>query len=97
MITRGSRRKALATSAIARRSMGLPRCRVMAMTDAEKSEMPQVDDFARRILERTESLGPEHFMKMHGARAILRPRQEEFRGSPAARECFHRGIFHKGW
>ncbi len=32
--------------------------RVMAMTDAEKSEMRQVDDFARRILERTESLGP---------------------------------------
>ena len=31
--------------------------RVMAMTDAEKSEMRQVDDFARRILERTESLG----------------------------------------
>jgi hydrogenase maturation protease len=31
--------------------------RVMSMTDSEKSGMRNVDDFARRILERTESLG----------------------------------------
>jgi hypothetical protein len=55
--------------------------RVMAMTDAEKSEMRQVDDFARRILERTESLGPEHFMKMHGSMRDLRPCEEDFGAS----------------
>ena len=40
--------------------------RIMAMTDAEKAEMRQVDDYARRILERTESLPPEHLLQMHG-------------------------------
>ena len=52
--------------------------RVMAMTDAEKSEMRQVDDFARRILERTESLGRDHMMKMHGTIRDLRPFEEDF-------------------
>jgi hypothetical protein len=40
--------------------------RVMAMTDEEKSEMRGVDEFARKILERTESLGNGDLMKMHG-------------------------------
>jgi hydrogenase maturation protease len=52
--------------------------RVMAMTDAEKSEMRQVDDFARRILERTESLTGDHMMKMHGAMRDMRAFDEEF-------------------
>ena len=52
--------------------------RVMAMTDAEKSEMRQVDDFARRILERTESLGAEHLMKMHGRIRDLHRFDDEF-------------------
>ena len=52
--------------------------RVMAMTDAEKSEMRQVDDFARRILERTESLGPDHLMKMHGTLRDLRRLDDDF-------------------
>jgi hypothetical protein len=52
--------------------------RVMAMTDAEKSEMRQVNDFARRILERTESLGRDHMMKMHGTIRDLRPFEEDF-------------------
>lgn len=51
--------------------------RVMAMTDREKSEMRQVDDFARRILERTESLGRDHLIKMHGTIRDLRPFDEE--------------------
>ena len=55
--------------------------RVMAMTDAEKSEMRQVDDFARRILERTESLGPDHFMKMHGSMRDLRACEDDFGAS----------------
>lgn len=52
--------------------------RVMAMTDAEKSEMRHVDDFARRILERTESLGRDDMMKMHGTIRDLRPFEEDF-------------------
>ena len=52
--------------------------RVMAMTEAEKSEMRQVDDFARRILDRTESLGPDHFMKMHGTLRDLRRLDDDF-------------------
>ena len=41
--------------------------RVMTMTDDEKSEMRGVDAYARRILERTESLREEDLLKMHGA------------------------------
>jgi hydrogenase maturation protease len=41
--------------------------RVMTMTDEEKNEMRNVDAYARRILERTESLREEDLMKMHGA------------------------------
>ena len=51
--TRALRRKALAISSTAREIDEILTLRVMAMTDAEKSEMRQVDDFARRILERT--------------------------------------------
>ena len=40
--------------------------RIMAMTDQEKREMRQVDEQARRILERTETLPEEHLLKMHG-------------------------------
>lgn len=47
--------------------------RVMTLTDAEKQEMRCVDDRARRILERTETLPEEHFMKLHGALRGLRP------------------------
>ena len=41
--------------------------RVLTMTDAEKSEMRNVDAYARRILERTESLRGDELLKMHGA------------------------------
>lgn len=41
--------------------------RILAMTDAEKAEMRGIDDYARRILERTESMPQEQLMKMHGA------------------------------
>jgi hypothetical protein len=39
----------------------------MTMTDPEKEEMRHADERARRILERTESLPPEHLAKLHGA------------------------------
>jgi hydrogenase maturation protease len=41
--------------------------RIMTLTDEEKREMRNADDRARQILERTESLPVELFMKMHGA------------------------------
>jgi hydrogenase maturation protease len=40
--------------------------RIMTLTDEEKREMRGVDEHARRILERTETLHPEQMMKLHG-------------------------------
>jgi hypothetical protein len=50
--------------------------RVLTLTDDEKREMLQ-DDRSRKILERTESLPPEHMMKVHGAIRGLRRVKEE--------------------
>lgn len=47
--------------------------RILTLTDEEKREMREVDDRARRILERTETLPPEQLMKLHGAVRGLRP------------------------
>jgi hypothetical protein len=41
--------------------------RILTMTEEEKQEVRAGDERARRILERTESLPPEHFQKLHGA------------------------------
>jgi hypothetical protein len=41
--------------------------RILTLTDAEKLEVRGGDERARRILERTEMLPPEHFQKLHGA------------------------------
>jgi hypothetical protein len=41
--------------------------RIMTLTDEEKREMRGVDERARRILERTETLPAEQMMKLHGA------------------------------
>jgi hypothetical protein len=46
--------------------------RILTMTDAEKLEVRNGDHRARRILERTELLPPEHFQKIHGALRGLR-------------------------
>jgi hydrogenase maturation protease len=51
--------------------------RILTMTDAEKLEVRKGDDRARRILERTEILPPEHFQKLHGALWGLRPVAED--------------------
>jgi len=59
--------------------------RVMTMTDEEKSEMRGVDEFARRILERTESLGDGDLMKMHGTM-----RDVTFPGGDFFEEATHR-------
>jgi hydrogenase maturation protease len=52
--------------------------RVQTMTDAEKTEMRSVDEQARRILERTENLSADHFMKMHGTMKNVRAATEDF-------------------
>lgn len=46
--------------------------RIMTMTEDEKKEMRESDDRARQVLERTEALPDEHFMKLHGALRGLR-------------------------
>jgi hypothetical protein len=51
--------------------------RIMTLTDDEKLEMRQSDDRARQILERTEALPPEQFMKLHGVVRSVRPSKEE--------------------
>ena len=43
------------------------------MTDDEKREMRQSDERARQMLERTENMPPEQFMKLHGALRGLQP------------------------
>ena len=58
--------------------------RILTMTDEEKREMRHVDEHARRILERTESLPEEHFLKMHGVLRDVHPLDEDF-FNPAAR------------
>ncbi len=50
--------------------------RILTLTDDEKSEVRNGDGRARRILERTEMLPPEHFQKLHGALRGLRANPE---------------------
>ena len=50
--------------------------RILTMTDDEKLEVRNGDDRARRILERTEMLPPEHFQKLHGALRGMRAAPE---------------------
>jgi hydrogenase maturation protease len=51
--------------------------RILTLTDEEKSAMRRSDERARRILERTEALAPELFMKLHGALRRLHPLDKE--------------------
>lgn len=46
--------------------------RILTLTDEEKQEMRQGDERAREILDRTENLSPEQFMKLHGVIRGLR-------------------------
>ncbi len=52
--------------------------RVMAMSDAEKIEMRQVDEQARKILERTENMSSDQLLKMHGVMRSPRSSNEDF-------------------
>jgi hydrogenase maturation protease len=47
--------------------------RIMTLTDEEKAAMRQEDRRVQEILERTENLTPEEFMKLHGTIRSLRP------------------------
>jgi hypothetical protein len=60
--------------------------RIMTMTDEEKREMREVDDQARRILERTEMLPGDHLLKMHGVmRATPQEQSQDEFFNPATR------------
>lgn len=50
--------------------------RIMTLTDEEKAQMANVDERAREILERTESMPVEQFMKMHGVLRGIRDNEE---------------------
>ena len=49
----------------------------MTLTDEEKREIRNSDQRARQILERTDSMPAEQFMKLHGAVRSLRPLKED--------------------
>jgi hydrogenase maturation protease len=51
--------------------------RILTLTDEEKREIRHSDDRARQILERTEAMPIEQFMKLHGAVRGLRPLKED--------------------
>jgi len=51
--------------------------RIMTLTNEEKREIRESDERARLILERTESMPEEQFMKLHGAVRGLRPLKED--------------------
>ncbi len=53
--------------------------RILTLTDDEKREMRQSDERAREILERTENMPREQFMKLHGVLRGLTPVKEEAR------------------
>ncbi len=53
--------------------------RIMTLTDEEKREIRESDERARQILERTEAMPAEQFMKLHGAVRSLRPLGEDRR------------------
>jgi len=51
--------------------------RILTLTDAEKAEMLSVDECSRALLERTERLGGEHLMNLHGRLRRHGPRENE--------------------
>ena len=51
--------------------------RILTLTEDEKREMRQSDDRTRGILERTENMPEEQFMKLHGILRGLTPSKEE--------------------
>jgi hypothetical protein len=60
--------------------------RIMTLTDEEKEQIRQGDARGREILERTEVLSPEQFMKLHGTIRSLRPSGEQSDKSRAGKD-----------
>jgi hypothetical protein len=60
--------------------------RIMTLTDEEKEQIRQGDARAREILERTEALSPEQFMKLHGTIRSLQPGGQESGKSRAGKD-----------
>lgn len=60
--------------------------RIQTMTDEEKSEMRQIDEHARRILERTELMPNDHLLQMHGTMREEKSLGESFFNPPAQRQ-----------
>ncbi|MGI9115055.1 MAG: hypothetical protein ACR2FX_08475 [Chthoniobacterales bacterium] len=52
--------------------------RIQTMTDEEKAEMRNVDEHARRILERTELMPNDHLLQMHGTMRDVRSSAQDF-------------------
>jgi hydrogenase maturation protease len=50
--------------------------RILTLTDEEKREMRESDERGRRILERTEAMAQEQWMKLHGVLRELRSKTE---------------------
>jgi hypothetical protein len=51
--------------------------RILTLTEGEKHEMRHGDERARQILERTEALPEEQFLKLHGVVRAMRPTSED--------------------
>ncbi len=55
--------------------------RILTLSDDEKREIRQSDARTREVLERTESMPAEHFMKVHGVLRGMRPADASFAGN----------------
>ncbi|HEY8714937.1 MAG TPA: hypothetical protein VIM00_06120 [Candidatus Acidoferrum sp.] len=51
--------------------------RILTLTEGEKQEMREGDERARQILDRTEAMPEEQFMKLHGVLRGMRPSTED--------------------
>lgn len=71
--------------------------RLLTMTDEEKREMCGVDEHARRLLERTETLPNESLLKLHGTMRPTPPTPIEFDdffgARPPLRQISVQGVF----
>jgi hydrogenase maturation protease len=65
--------------------------RVLTMTDSEKLEMRRVDEQARHILERAESVGSAELMKMHGTMRSMKPVEDFFNPAQPLKSVLAKG------
>jgi hydrogenase maturation protease len=65
--------------------------RVLTMTDSEKLEMRRVDEQARHILERAESVDSAELMKMHGTMRSTKPVEDFFNPAQPLKSVIAKG------